>query len=222
MEEPVFVPFAFDRLAPDAMLARAGNFHRVMDARRSVRRFSADPVPRKLIELAIQTASTAPSGAHCQPWTFVAVGDAALKRRIRQGAEQVERSAYDDRMSNRWLADLAMLGTDWQKPFLETVPWLVVLFQQRTGLDALGQERTHYYVQQSVGIACGMFITAVHNMGLATLPYTPLPMDFLADILSRPDNERPFMILPVGYPAEDAKVPDLNRKPLPEVAVFRC
>jgi nitroreductase len=183
--------------------------------------FSADPVPRELIELAIMAAASAPSGAHQQPWTFVAVSDPDVKRRIRVAAEEEERRNYDGgRMPAEWRAALASLGTDWRKPFLEIASWLVVLFEQVHGSFTDGSVKKHYYARESVGIACGLFIAAIHRMGLVTLTHTPSPMGFLARILERPRNERPFLLLPVGYPAADCAVPDLVRKSLDEVAVF--
>ena len=215
------IPYTVEPLTEAESLERADAFFDAMDARRSVREFSDRPVPRALIEHAIATASTAPSGAHMQPWTFVAVSDADLKRRIREAAEEEERTSYGGRMSDEWLEALAPLGTDWQKPFLETAPWLVVLFAQRTGVTADGTKRKHYYVQESCGIAAGLFIAALHRAGLATLTHTPSPMRFLSEVLERPANEAPFILFPVGYPAEGARVPDLRRKPLAEVAVWR-
>lgn len=207
---------------PEAEVAeRAGAFYAEMARRRSVRDVSDRPVPREAIERAIAAAGTAPSGAHMQPWTFVAVSDPALKRRIRLAAEAEERESYEHRMSDEWLEALALLGTDWRKPFLETAPWLVVLFAQRYGLGADGARRKHYYVQESCGIAAGLFIAALHHAGLATLTHTPSPMRFLTEILERPANEAPFILFPVGYPASGATVPDLARKPLDEIAVWR-
>lgn len=183
--------------------------------------FSDEPVPRVAIELAIEAASTAPSGAHQQPWTFVAISDPALKHRIRRAAEEEERQSYEGgRMPPEWLAALEPIGTDWHKDFLDDVPWIVVLFEQVHGTFPDGSPKKHYYARESVGIACGMFITAIHRMGLATLTHTPSPMGFLREILGRPANERPFVLLPVGYPALDAVVPDLTRKSLDEVAIF--
>ena len=199
------------------MEARAKAFYDLMDARRSVRFFSDRPVSRKLIEMAIMTASTAPSGAHRQPWRFVAINDPALKHKIRVAAEEEEHESYHGRMSAEWLEALAPIGTDWHKPFLEIAPWLVVCFAETYGVDEQGEKVKNYYVQESCGIACGMFIAALHNMGLATLTHTPSPMRFLSDILKRPKNERPFILFPVGYPADDATVPDLQRKPLDEI-----
>jgi len=203
------------------MLRRARELERTLGARRSVRHFSADPVPRELIEIAIRTASSAPSGAHRQPWRFVAVDDPDLKREIRIAAEREERTSYEGgRMPPEWLEALAPLGTDWHKPYLETVPWLVVVFEEVHGVREDGGPRRNYYVKESVGIACGFFLVAVHAMGLATLTHTPSPMGFLRRILGRPANERPYMLFPVGYPAEDAQVPDLRRKTLDEVALW--
>ena len=219
--EPAFVPYRPERIPIDTALARGRAFYAKMNERRSVRAFSDEPVPREVIELAIRTASTSPSGAHRQPWTFVVVDDAALKRKIREAAEAEERVSYEDgRMPPEWLEALAPLGTDWHKPFLETAPYLVVVFEQIHGNDDAGRSRKHYYVHESVGIACGLFIAAIHEMGLATLTHTPSPMSFLSRILGRPKHERPFILFPVGYPAEDATVPDLRRKELDEISVW--
>jgi iodotyrosine deiodinase len=221
MSEHRFVPCEFERLPPERMLERARAFDAHMDARRSVRDFSPDPVPRELIELAVRAASTAPSGAHRQPWTFVLVGDAQLKREIRVVAEREERVSYEGRMSDEWLEALRPLGTDWRKAFLETVPWIVVVFAQLWAEGADGARRKNYYVRESVGIACGIFIAALHTMGLATLTHTPNPMGFLSQILDRPRNEKPFILVPIGYPSPDALVPDLQRKPLEQILIER-
>lgn len=216
-----FIPLSFTEYPPDEMLERARAFFREMDRRRSVRDFSDRPVPRELVEMAIRTASTAPSGAHRQPWRFVAISEPDIKHRIRVAAEEEERESYEGgRMPPEWLEALAPIGTDWHKPFLEVVPWIVVLFEEVHGVDADGSTRKNYYVRESVGIAAGMFIAALHHMGLVTLTHTPSPMKFLADILERPKNERPYILFPVGYPAEGAMVPDLRRKSLEEVAVW--
>lgn len=212
------VPYRHTPYSGSAMQQRGGDFFELMNARRSVRHFSDRPVPRRLIELAIMTAGTAPSGAHRQPWKFVAVEDAALKREIRVAAEKEEYESYHHRMSDEWLEALAPLGTDWHKPFLEVAPWLVVCFAESHGVATDGSRRKNYYVQESCGIACGLFIAAVHNMGLVTLTHTPSPMRFLRDILGRPSNERPYILFPVGYPAEDALVPALERKDLDDLA----
>ena len=214
------IPLDIRRYDEQEMLARAEAFYELMNRRRSVRFFSDEPVPRRLVERAIQTASTAPSGAHMQPWTFVAVSDPAVKREIRVAAEKEEKESYENRMSEEWLRALEPFGTTWEKPFLETVPWIVVCFAQRYGVDEAGHKVKHYYVQESCGIACGLFIAAVHNMGLATLTHTPSPMRFLNDILGRPENEKPYILFPVGYPAHDATVPDLKRKSLEEISVW--
>ncbi len=215
------IPYRPPRDAEALILERGRRFQREMDGRRSVRMFSGDPVPRELIELAIMTGSTAPSGAHQQPWTFVAVGDPDVKRQIRTAAEEEERQSYEGgRMPAEWLTALAPLGTNWRKPFLETAPWIVVLFEQVHGRFPDGSSRKHYYARESVGIACGLFVAAIHQMGLVTLTHTPSPMGFLRTILQRPTHERPFVLLPVGYPADDCVVPDLRRKSLDEVASF--
>jgi nitroreductase len=183
--------------------------------------FSDAPVSKALIEQAIMTAASAPSGAHHQPWTFMAVSDPVVKHRIRDAAEAEERRNYEGgRMPPEWRDALAPLGTDWHKPFLDVAPWILVLFEQVHGRFPDGTVRKHYYARESVGIACGLFIAAVHRMGLATLTHTPSPMGFLSRVLNRPKNERPFVLMPVGYPADDCLVPDLTRKPLDEVAVF--
>jgi iodotyrosine deiodinase len=219
--EHPFLPYRPERLPEAEMLRRAREFHAEMDRRRSVRLFSPDPVPRELIETAIRTASTAPSGAHRQPWRFVVVGDPALKRKIRVAAEAEEHESYvGGRMPEEWLEALAPLGTTWEKPFLETAPWIVVVFEELYGLDPDGRKRKNYYPKESVGIACGLFIAALHHMGLATLTHTPSPMAFLSRLLGRPANEKPFILFPVGYPAPDAEVPDLRRKGLEEVSVW--
>ncbi|MEO0602857.1 MAG: nitroreductase family protein [Myxococcota bacterium] len=218
--EHPFVPYEPERLSPEEMAARARAFYTHLDRRRSVRHFRDDPVPRELIELAIRSAGTAPSGAHQQPWTFVAVSDPATKARIREAAEAEEKRSYESRMSQEWLEAIGPMGTDWQKPYLETVPWIVVLFAQSFGLDPDGTKRKHYYVPESCGIAAGMFITALHDMGLCTLTHTPSPMKFLGELLGRPANERATILFPIGYAADDALVPDIERKPLDQIAVF--
>ncbi len=202
------------------MRQRGEDFLALMTRRRSVRMFADHPVSRTLIELAVAAASTAPSGAHKQPWCFVAVSDPATKAKIREAAEEEERVNYlDNRMNDEWQEALAPLGTDHHKEFLEVAPWVVVLFEQRYELRPDGERRKNYYVKESVGIAAGMFVTALHTMGLATLPHTPSPMAFLAHVLGRPDNERAFAMFPVGYPLPGVRVPDLRRKALDDVLV---
>ena len=216
-----FVPYRPDRLTEHEMVRRGGEFYSRMQSRRSVREFSADDVPRELIEIAIKTASTAPSGAHRQPWTFVAVSGTDTKRAIRIAAEAEERQSYEGgRMPPEWLETLAPLGTDWRKPYLEVVPWIVVVFEHVHGVTLEGERSKNYYVKESVGIACGFFIASLHDMGLATLTHTPSPMGFLSKILNRPSHEKPYVLFPIGYPADNAQVPDLRRKSLDEVAVW--
>jgi iodotyrosine deiodinase len=191
-----------------------------MSERRSVRTFSAQPVPYELIENAVRTAGSAPSGAHQQPWTFVVVEDPAIKRRIRLAAEEEERRNYALRMPDDWLTALERLGTDWRKPHVEDAPYLIVVFEQAYGVEDARRVK-HYYVRESVGIATGLLLASLHLAGLATLTHTPSPMGFLGRILERPPNERAFLLIPVGYPAEGAVVPDLERKPLNDILVRR-
>lgn len=220
--EHAHVPYRSESLPDAESLARGRDFFAEMNRRRSVRFFSDRPVPRAAIELAIRTASTAPSGAHRQPWTFVAIADPEIKREIRSAAEAEEYESYvGGRMPPEWLEALAPIGTSWEKPFLETAPWLVVVFEELFGRLPDGGKRKNYYPKESVGIACGLFIAALHRMGLSTLTHTPSPMAFLSRILDRPSNEKPFILFPVGYPAPDATVPDLRRKGLDEVAIWR-
>ncbi len=209
----------FLRYPEDEMLDRAKSFHALLDRRRSVRHFSADPVPYEVIAEVVRAASTAPSGAHKQPWTFCVVGNAELKRRIREAAEEEERINYSGRMSEAWLEDLKPFATNWEKPFLETAPWLVVVFKRAYEVGDDGSKHPNYYVQESVGLATGMLLAAAHNAGLATLTHTPSPMNFLAELLGRPANERPFLLIPMGFPAQDCVVPSLLRKPLERVLV---
>ena len=202
------------------MQARASTFYDEMRRRRTVREFSDRPVPRSVIEACLRTAGTAPSGANQQPWHFVAVSDPAVKSHIRQAAEAEEREFYERRASQEWLDALAPLGTDAHKPFLEVAPYLIAIFAQTYGMGADGGKIKHYYVTESVGIATGLLIAALHHAGLATLTHTPSPMGFLNEILGRPANERPFLLLVVGYPAENAQVPAITKKALEEIATF--
>jgi len=205
---------------PEEMQRRAVAFREDMQRRRSVREFSTRTVPRDIIEHCVLTAGSAPSGANQQPWHFVVVGDAAVKHRIREAAEEREYAFYHELAGDEWLAALSPLGTDPHKPFLETAPWLIAVFAQKYGVSPDGGKTHHYFVRESVGIAIGMLIAAVHNAGLASLPYTPSQASFLNDLLGRPDHERPIMILVVGYPARDAVVPNITRKGLSEIATF--
>lgn len=219
---PRAVPLAVhEPVAPDAMLERAQRFNQLMQQRRTVRMFSDRPVAREVIEQCIAAGASAPSGANLQPWHFVAVSDAQAKSRIRVAAEDEERQFYSQRAPQEWLDALAPLGTDEDKPFLETAPWLIAIFAQKWGRLADGRKVKHYYPNESVGIATGLLLAAVHECGLVALTHTPSPMGFLNEILGRPaDSERPFLLLVVGYPAADCVVPDISRKPLPEVATF--
>jgi iodotyrosine deiodinase len=202
------------------VLERATSFAEELRRRRSVREYASEPVPPEVIERCIWAAGSAPSGANHQPWHFVAVSDAGLKRRIREAAEEEERAFYQGRAPDEWLEALAPLGTDENKPFLDSAPWLIAVFAQRYGVTDGGEHRKHYYVSESVGIATGMLITALHHAGLATLTHTPSPMEFLARILGRPENERPFLLLVTGYPAADARVPVITKKPMDQIATF--
>ena len=204
----------------EEMRQRLRNFYADMDRRRTVRDFSDRPVPRDIIETALKAANTAPSGANLQPWHFAVVSGPKTKKKIREAAEIEEREFYEHRASEEWLAALAPLGTDDKKPFLETAPYLIAVFLQKFGELEDGRKVKHYYPAESTGLATGMLITALHTAGLATLTHTPSPMKFLNEILGRPRSERPFLLLVVGYPADDAKVPDISRKPLQQYTSF--
>tara|TARA_Y100000746_G_scaffold229431_1_gene239124 strand:+ start:1474 stop:2151 length:678 start_codon:yes stop_codon:yes gene_type:complete len=217
--EQGFIPLEHLDLEDDEMLRRAKSFYSQMDSRRTTRHFSDEKVPRELIELAIKTASTAPSGAHLQPWTYVAISNREMKERIRDAAEEEERQFYQKRVPEEWEEVLAPLGTDHVKSHITDAPWVVVLFRQSKRERGEGMAPT-YYSQESCGISAGLFISAVHNMGLSTLPHTPSPMGFLREILGRPEHEHAMLLLPVGYPAEDAMVPNLERKGLEDVSEF--
>ncbi len=211
----------YPEYSPEETADRARAFREAVSRRRTVRDFSPRPVPREVIADCIAAAGSAPSGANLQPWHFVAVADAQIKRRIRVAAEEEERAFYEHRASEEWLRALAPLGTDHEKPFLEIAPWLIAIFEQKWSYDADGRKVKHYYPKESVGIATGMLITALHLAGLGTLTHTPSPMKFLNRILGRPDHERPFLLLVAGYPAGEARVPDIRRKSLDEIATFR-
>ena len=207
-----FVPYRGTQYEPAEMLKRSETYYQWMNQRRTLREFSDRPVPLAVIENIVMTASTAPSGAHKQPWTFAIVADPAIKAKIRHAAEQEEHENYHGRMSEEWLDDLLPFATDWHKPFLELAPYLIVVFRKAYDLLPDGTQRKNYYVQESVGIACGILLAAIHHAGLVALTHTPSPMNFLQNILQRPENERPFLLIPVGYPADDAQVPNLQRK----------
>lgn len=222
MNEYLFVPlFDYQEYPEDEMMQRVRNFHAELKRRRTVRHFSSRPVPQAIIDDCLNTATTAPSGANLQPWHFVVVSDPETKRRIREGAEEEERHFYRHRAPREWLDALAPLGTDANKPFLERAPYLIAVFAQKYGRLADGRKVKHYYPMESVGLATGMLIAALHIAGLATLTHTPSPMKFLNEILGRPKTtERPFLLLVVGYPDEGAMVPDIGRKPLHEVVTY--
>lgn len=216
-------PLAFVTVDEDELIRRAQAFHATMSRRRTVRDYSTRPVPREVIEAAIATAGTAPSGANLQPWHFVAISaaDRALRGRLRDAAEAEEQEFYTHRAPQAWLDVLAPLGTDWRKPFLDHAPWLIAIFVKPHGVNADGSVLKHYYAVESVGIATGLLIAALHQAGLATLTHTPSPMGFLNTLLERPATERPFLLLVVGYPADGAEVPDITRKPLDEIASWK-
>jgi iodotyrosine deiodinase len=210
-----------DPIPDEERIARAAGFADEMARRRTVRDFAPTPVPRALIEHCLRAAGTAPSGANQQPWRFVAISDPALKHRIREAAEAEEREFYEHRAPDAWLEALAPLGTDADKPFLDVAPWLIAVFYERFGLDADGNKHKRYYPHESVGIATGLLIAALHRAGLATLTHTPSPMGFLNEVLDRPRNEMAYLLLVAGHPAEDCRVPDVERLPLEAYASFR-
>jgi iodotyrosine deiodinase len=212
-----FIPFDHKRLTNEEMIAASGDFYDLMKKRRSIREFSSEDIPDVVIEQIIHAAGTAPSGANKQPWTFCVVRSPFIKKEIRIAAEREEELSYSGRMSDEWLRDLAPLGTDANKPFLESAPVLIAVFKRPYELNEDGSKHQNYYVSESVGIACGFLIAAIHQAGLVTLTHTPSPMNFLEKILERPSNERAYLLLPVGYPATNATVPDIKRKPLDEI-----
>lgn len=217
--EAPFIALDYERKSPEEQSAAIGAFWGAMKARRTVRAFSSDPVPLEIIEDCVRVASSAPSGANQQPWRFVVVSDPEVKREIRIAAEAEEKENYERRFPEEWLKVLAPFGTDWHKEFLETVPYLIIVFRIDYGLGEDEEKVKHYYVSESVGIATGFLLAALHMAGLATLTHTPNPMGFLGRICKRPANERAFLLIPVGYPAEGAMVPDIRKKPLEEVMV---
>lgn len=220
MSDDGFIPLEWNELPEDEMKLRAIELFESMNMRRTTRHFSNRTVPKELIEYAIKCGSTAPSGAHLQPWTFVAVSNHELKEKMREAAEKEERKTYSERMPEAWQEVLEPLGTDAVKEHMTDAPWLVVLFRQSKRVRENGEFGPTYYSTESCGIAAGMFIHAIHNMGLVTLTHTPSPMGFLREILGRPEHEHAMLVLPVGYPAEEARVPDISRKSLEDVSVF--
>ena len=215
-----FVAYSKETYNPAEMLELSKNFYQWMDKRRTVRDFSDKPIAKEVIENILLTASTAPSGAHKQPWIFCVVSNPEIKKQIRTEAEKEEYKSYTDRMSEEWLKDLAPLQTDWQKPFLETAPYLIIVFSRSYEVEANGHKHQNYYVKESCGIACGFLLAAIHNAGLVALTHTPSPMNFLSKVLTRPENEKAFLVVPVGYPLEECLVPDLKRKSLNEIVVW--
>lgn len=205
---------------PAEMTKRSLEFYKWMDKRRTVRDFSDKPVPKETIENILMAASTAPSGAHKQPWTFCVVSDPGLKKQLREEAEKEESESYNGRMPQEWLNDLLPLQTDWRKEFLETAPWLIIVFKKSYEINSDGSKGNVYYASESCGLACGFLLTAIHHAGLVALTHTPSPMNFLSKLLNRPENEKPFLLIPVGYPADECWVPVLKRKELNEMSVW--
>jgi iodotyrosine deiodinase len=214
------IDFYFDEYSMEEMEKRSEEFYLEMKKRRSVRQFSDRPVPRKVIENCIRAAGTAPSGANMQPWTFIVVSDQKIKKQIRQEAEKAEREFYHKKTNSKWLEDLKLLGTNENKPFLEVAPYFIVIFTQRYSFLPNGNKRNHYYVKESVGISTGILISALHHAGLTCLTYTPSKMDFLNRVLSRPSNERPSLIMVVGFPDKNAVIPAIDKKSLKEIVKF--
>lgn len=207
-----------EELSESELIKNSEEFYKAMDSRRTVREFDSRSIPIEVIENIIRTAGTSPSGANKQPWTFCLISDPEIKRKIRQAAEEEEKISYSQRMPEDWKNDLKPLGTDWEKPFLEEAPYLIVVFKQSYGLVS-GEKVQHYYVSESVGIACGFLIAAIHLAGLVTVTHTPSPMNFLSKLLNRPTNEKPFLLLPIGYPKKETYVPDIERKALEEILI---
>ncbi|MBK6372146.1 MAG: nitroreductase family protein [Saprospiraceae bacterium] len=212
-----FITYSKEAYDIEEMESRSHKFLETMDSRRSVRDFSDKEIPESVIENILLTASTAPSGAHKQPWTFCVVKDPEIRKQIRIAAEKEERESYDHRMTEEWLKDLEPIGTDWNKPFLEIAPYLIVVFKRSYEIEENNHKHQNYYVTESCGIACGFLLAAIHHAGLVALTHTPSPMNFLSKILNRPINEKPFLLIPVGYPVEECWVPDIKRKGISEI-----
>ena len=219
MNSQAFIPLVYQEVTEEAQLQKSRSFYEQMNNRRSVRHFDTKEVPKEVIQNIILTAGTAPSGAHKQPWTFCAVSNIELKLAIREAAEKEEYLNYTKRMSEQWLKDLEPFDTDWQKPMLTDAPWLIVVFRKAFDLVD-GEKKKNYYINESIGLACGMLLSAIHHAGLVALTHTPSPMQFLVDVLQRPQNEKTFLLIPVGYPAKNCEVPKLERKTLDEISVF--
>ena len=219
MNSQAFIPLVYQEVTEEAQLQKSRSFYEQMNNRRSVRHFDTKEVPKEVIQNIILTAGTAPSGAHKQPWTFCAVSNIELKVAIREAAEKEEYLNYTKRMSEQWLKDLEPFDTDWQKPMLTDAPWLIVVFRKAFDLVD-GEKKKNYYINESIGLACGMLLSAIHHAGLVALTHTPSPMQFLVDVLQRPQNEKAFLLIPLGYPAKNCEVPKLERKTLDEISVF--
>lgn len=214
------IPYKQVSFDEEEMIKRSESYFQFMDKRRSVRDFSDKAVPVEIINNILKSASTAPSGAHKQPWVFCVISNAELKNKIRELAEEEEKKNYAGRMSERWIQDLLPLGTDDVKEFIEIAPWIIVVMKKSYDFDSAGKKMNNYYVNESVGIASGLLISAIHNAGLVTLTHTPSPMNFISKALNRPENEKPYLLLPVGYALENCAVPDIERKPLEEIAIY--
>ena len=215
-----FISYKQNTISDEQMLENAKAFYEKLDKRRSVRDFSDKPVPKEVMENLIMAGSTAPSGAHKQPWTFCLISNKELKAKLRELAEEEEKKSYGGRMSEEWLEDLAPLGTDWVKEFIDVAPWIVIIMKRVYEYNEDGTKHNNYYVSESVGLAAGFFLVAVQNAGLVALTHTPSPMNFISKALNRPENERPFLLIPVGHPSENAEVPDLTRKSIEEVIQY--
>lgn len=220
MTEHSFIPYDHESYSDEEMLKRSTDFYRWANSRRSVRDFSPEPIPKVVMENIIATASTAPSGANKQPWVFCLVSSKEIKSRLRALAEEEEKRSYGGRMSEVWLKDLEPLGTNWVKEFIEIAPWIVVVMKKPYEMNSQGNKINNYYVNESVGLATGFLLLAIHNAGLVALTHTPSPMNFISKVLNRPENERPFLLIPVGLPAKDVKVPDIKRKTLDQVLEY--
>jgi len=219
-KKEAFIPYEHVEFPVDDMIDRSNSFYEFMNNRRSVRHFSNRKVPKSVVENIIRAASTAPSGANKQPWTFCVISNEELKNKVRKLAEAEEKESYARRMSDEWLEDLVPIGTNWEKEFIDTAPYIIVVMKKVYDMDEDGTKHSNYYVNESVGLACGLLIAAIHNAGLCTVTHTPSPMNFLTKALSRPENERAFLLMPIGYPTEDAQVPNIKRKTLGEVVVY--
>lgn len=219
-KKEAFIPYEHVEYPVDDMIDRSNSFYEFMNNRRSVRHFSNRKVPKSVVENIIRAASTAPSGANKQPWTFCVISNEELKNKVRKLAEAEEKESYARRMSDEWLEDLVPIGTNWEKEFIDTAPYIIVVMKKVYDMDEDGTKHSNYYVNESVGLACGLLIAAIHNAGLCTVTHTPSPMNFLTKALSRPENERAFLLMPIGYPTEDAQVPNIKRKTLSEVVVY--